>query len=64
MLTDKHKDDKFTEKDTEHKLKIHGLWVEWTMVEDEGTLFGIRKGIPPEALLGSILPPQAKFGIE
>ena len=63
-LVEKRKNEKFTEKDIEHKLRIHGLWAEWTMVEDEGTLFGIRKGIPPEALLGAILPPEAKFGIE
>jgi hypothetical protein len=31
------------------------------MTEDEGTRFGLEQGIPPEALLGAILPPVAVF---
>ena len=63
-IIERRKNEKFGQKEIEHKLKTHGLWVEWTMMEDEGTLFGIRKGIPPESLLGSILPPQATFSID
>lgn len=63
-IIERRKNEKFGQKEIDHKLKLHGLWAEWTMVEDEGTLFGIRKGIPPESLLGSILPPQATFSID
>jgi coproporphyrinogen III oxidase len=41
--------------------EIHGTWVEWVLLEDSGTRYGLEKGIPPEALLGAILPPQATF---
>jgi len=60
-IVEKRKDERFTEKETEAKLKIQGLWAEWVMVEDDGTKFGLEKGIPPEALLGAILPPKATF---
>jgi coproporphyrinogen III oxidase len=61
QIVEKRKGEKFTDKETEEKLKIQGLWAEWVMVEDEGTKFGLEKGIPPEALLGAILPPKAAF---
>ncbi|OGL50929.1 MAG: hypothetical protein A3C43_01875 [Candidatus Schekmanbacteria bacterium RIFCSPHIGHO2_02_FULL_38_11] len=50
-IIDRRKNEKFGQKEIDHKLKTHGLWAEWTMIEDEGTLFGIRKGIPPLATL-------------
>ena len=31
------------------------------MLEDEGTLWGLRKGIPIDALLGAILPPVCTY---
>lgn len=49
---------------TEDKLlqeKLHGEWAEWILSEDEGTRFGLLQGIPPDALLGAILPPVARF---
>ena len=45
----------------EHQRKLHGHWAQWIMLEDEGTLFGLKKGIPIDALLGAILPPAAEF---
>lgn len=60
-LVEKRKDEKYSQKDFEFKLKQHGEWVQWTLLEDDGTIFGLNKGIPAEALLGAILPPHAKF---
>ena len=42
-------------------LSEHGQWVQWILLEDAGTRFGLDKGIPAEALLGAILPPLAAF---
>ena len=50
-----------TDQDRQHRLKCHGRWAQWILLEDEGTKFGLDKGIPPEALLGAILPPAAIF---
>jgi coproporphyrinogen III oxidase len=60
-LVEKHKGEPVTEKDREHMLRTHGVWAQWVMLEDSGTKFGLDKGIPSEALLGAILPPQATF---
>ena len=60
-LVDKRNAEEFTEHDIEKKLKLHGLWAEWILLEDTGTKYGLDQGIPPEALLGSILPPKAIF---
>jgi coproporphyrinogen III oxidase len=51
----------FTPEDVERKLLIHGIWTQWVLLEDEGTKYGLEKGIPPDALLGAILPPRATF---
>jgi coproporphyrinogen III oxidase len=60
-LVAKYKDIPCTPEQMQHRLKVHGQWVQWILVEDEGTRFGLDKGIPPEALLGPILPPLAAF---
>jgi coproporphyrinogen III oxidase len=60
-LVKKRKAESFTQKDREHQRKLHGEWVQWILLEDDGTRFGLEKGIPPDALLGAILPPVAKF---
>ena len=60
-LVTKRNVEPYSESDRETQLKLHGQWAEWIMVEDEGTRFGLVKGIPPEALLGAILPPVATF---
>ena len=60
-IVQKYKDTPFSKADKIHQQELHGQWAQWIMVEDEGTLFGLKKGIPPEALLGAILPPIARF---
>lgn len=60
-LVEKRKNESFSQDEKEHKLKLHGEWAQWILLEDEGTKFGLEKGIPPDALLGAILPPVAKF---
>lgn len=60
-LVEQHNPEAFTENDLEHKQKLHGIWTQWILLEDSGTRFGLDKGIPPDALLGSILPPRAIF---
>ncbi len=60
-LVEKRKGQEYSKEDMEDKLKQHGEWVQWTLLEDDGTIFGLKKGIPAEALLGAILPPHAKF---
>ena len=51
----------FTPEDLEKKQVVHGLWVQWVLLEDDGTKYGLEKGIPPDALLSAILPPRATF---
>jgi len=60
-ILDRGKDRIFTARDQEKKQEIHGLWAQWVLLEDEGTKYGLEKGIPPDALLGAILPPRATF---
>ena len=61
VIVDKNKDMHFDHGDIDHKYKLHGQWAQWILVEDEGTRFGLDMGIHPDALLGPILPPVAKF---
>ncbi len=61
QLVNKRKDEPFSQEDKEYQQVLHGRWAQWIMVEDEGTRFGLEKGIPPEALLGAILPPIARY---
>jgi coproporphyrinogen III oxidase len=60
-IVEQRKDTPVSPRDLEHRLKLHGQWAQWILLEDEGTKFGLDKGIPAEALLGAILPPTAKF---
>ncbi len=60
-IVNKRTSEAFTEHDIEHKLKLHGIWAEWILLEDSGTKYGLDQGIPAEALLGAILPPKATF---
>lgn len=60
-LVEKYKDAPSTPGELKHRLKVHGQLAQWVLLEDEGTRFGLDKGIPPEALLGPILPPLAAF---
>jgi coproporphyrinogen III oxidase len=60
-LVNIHKDDPSTPDDLALQKKFHGQWAQWIMLEDEGTLWGLRKGIPIDALLGAILPPVCTY---
>lgn len=60
-IVEKGKARAFTPKDADSRLYIHGIWTQWILLEDEGTKYGLKKGIPPDALLGAILPPRATF---
>lgn len=60
-LVEKYKDMPATPEQLQHRLNVHGQLAQWVLLEDEGTRFGLDKGIPPEALLGPILPPLAAF---
>jgi coproporphyrinogen III oxidase len=60
-LIETHKDEPVSAEDKAHQQMLHGKWAQWIMVEDEGTRFGLEMGIPPEALLGAILPPVATY---
>ena len=61
QLVNLHKDEPFTPEDKALQQKLHGQWAQWIMLEDEGTLWGLRKGIPIDALLGAILPPTCTY---
>lgn len=61
IIVEKNKNFPFDQTDIDHKYKLHGQWAQWILVEDEGTRFGLDMGIHPDALLGPILPPVAKF---
>jgi len=61
ILAEKGGKRNFTADEQQRMREIHGTWVEWVLLEDSGTRYGLEKGIPPEALLGAILPPQATF---
>ena len=60
-LVKKYRDMPATPEQLQRRLEAHGQLAQWVLLEDEGTRFGLDKGIPPEALLGSILPPLAAF---
>ena len=61
VIIENNKDKSFDQADIDYKYMLHGQWAQWILVEDEGTRFGLDMGIPPDALLGPILPPIAKF---
>ncbi len=60
-MLNRKKDGDISPADKQLQHRLHGQWAQWVMTEDEGTRFGLEKGIPPEALLDVILPPVAVF---
>jgi coproporphyrinogen III oxidase len=59
-LVEKHKNDPFTEKNKEWQLMRRGRYVEFNLVYDRGTVFGLKTGGRIESILMS-LPETARW---
>lgn len=59
-LVEAHMHDSWTEADKEIQYKKRGLYTEFNLVYDRGTLFGLKTGGNIDAILMS-LPPQARW---
>jgi len=59
-IVEKHKDDPFTEKQKEWQLMRRGRYVEFNLVYDRGTIFGLKTGGRIESILMS-LPETARW---
>jgi len=59
-IVEKHKDDEFTQKQKEWQLMRRGRYVEFNLVYDRGTIFGLKTGGRIESILMS-LPETARW---
>ncbi len=60
-ILEKRLDESFTENDRDYQLYRRGRYVEFNLVFDRGTLFGLQSGGRTESILMS-LPPLVKWG--
>ena len=59
-IIETHKDKKWTKEEKEKQLIKRGRYVEFNLIWDRGTLFGLKTGGSTEAILMS-MPPEAKW---
>merc|ERR1712137_679771 len=59
-IVEKHKNDEFTQEEKEWQLMRRGRYVEFNLVYDRGTIFGLKTGGRIESILMS-LPETARW---